>query len=609
MAIPSGEIYLLNNVPLRADYEHSYDFKDKAEQYSYWSTYIKKTLLNYSYIRKEREYINVEATMEELDDINYMIFRSKTDSRLYYAFVSNKVYVNPSTTSIYFEIDVFQTYMFDYKWQASYIEQAHVDRWTVEHKPIYSKTEEGLDYGNDYSIESGFRITQDKDIKWALVTLRDFSSIQTGESLRIDNSKLTPCPTPFVFFLVPIMDEGVTKPALYRSPKQGAVVKSTLYDKYNRFVDSMLTSAIGDFIQSISLLPYCPLYNTAEVEGQTYYDFGDTLESITFEGDTGMVFERINKLNTSVGSLAITNWDNGIDGSLPTKEQWEEIKSKPRTTKRDKRWESKLLCYPYRYNMLTDWRNTPTIFKNEYMTTDNIEVMFAYTLNQNSPFRFWIKDYKRDPEGRYNSLTQPMALELPVLSDAYATYILENRNTIQTNMSNSLISGISNVVSSAVSGFASGGPIGAGMGAGMSGLGALTNTVTMVRSENAKQRDIANRPDTVINNVDSAFNVVDNNVDISWYRMRICCENEEILASIFNMGGYKVHKVDVPNTRSRVRFNYIQTRGANITGSFNQDDLLKLKSIFDKGITIWHYSKEDFNPLNYDYENIEVNLL
>ena len=75
------------------------------------------------------------------------------------------------------------------------------------------------------------------------------------------------------------------------------------------------------------------------------------------------------------------------------------------------------------------------------------------------------------------------------------------------------------------------------------------------------------------------------------------------------MSGYKVNRVDVPNTRSRVRFNFIKTVGANIVGSFNQDDLSKIKSIYKNGVTIWHYSATVFYPLDYSYENIEVNLL
>ena len=78
MAIPSGEIYLLRNVPLAADYEHTIDFANKNEQYSYFTSFLKNVIQNesYSYIRKEREFIRVELPLNALDDINYLLFRS-----------------------------------------------------------------------------------------------------------------------------------------------------------------------------------------------------------------------------------------------------------------------------------------------------------------------------------------------------------------------------------------------------------------------------------------------------------------------------------------------------------------------------------------------------
>mgnify|MGYP002520437714 CR=1 FL=1 len=51
MAIPSGEIKLLRNVPLSLDYEHTIDFKDKSEQYNYFVSQsrfiLKKGARNY----------------------------------------------------------------------------------------------------------------------------------------------------------------------------------------------------------------------------------------------------------------------------------------------------------------------------------------------------------------------------------------------------------------------------------------------------------------------------------------------------------------------------------------------------------------------------------
>lgn len=617
MAIPNGDINLFRNVPLMASYEHTIDFKTKEEQFSYIFGFRKHTLTNYSYIRKEREYIAVELSLADLDDVNYLSFRSSEGDRLYYAFVTDKVYVNQFTSHIFFQIDVLQTYMFDYEWRASYIQQAHVDRWNAEHKPIYSKTDEGLSYGDEYSVECGFKIQQSEKVRWLLVTMIDPTSDPNGELSiggfvpSIGNFK--PVENPFACYLVPLIMDGSITGVFVEGYAEGEL--GELSSTYPDFIKFMLSSALGNYIRSVSLLTYNPFITMETQEGEVIHvKFStNTLKAFAYFKKSDGTY--INLLCLSAinggfnGLLATAKWDIGLENTLPTSKQWDELKSNPRKTKRDKRFESKLLCAPYRFNLLTDWRNNPVVIKNEYVPTDKIKINYSMALSYNAPFRFSIEGYKNDPEGRYTSLLQPIALEFPIISDAYYTYMLENKNTIQANLTNSIINAGAGAISGAISGGGIGGAGGALFGGITGAISGALNVQAQIRSENAKQADLKMKPDSVINSTDSSFNIVDGNSEITFYRFQICCENEEIIGEIFNMYGYKVNRVVVPNTRSRVRFNYIQTVGANIVGSFNQEDILKIKEIYNRGVTIWHYSATDFYPLDYSYENIEVNLL
>ena len=57
-----------------------------------------------------------------------------------------------------------------------------------------------------------------------------------------------------------------------------------------------------------------------------------------------------------------------------------------------------------------------------------------------------------------------------------------------------------------------------------------------------------------------------------------------------------VNDVKVPNITGRRNWNYIKTIDINITGDIIQDDLQKIKNIFNNGVTLWH------NPSTYlDY--------
>lgn len=615
MAIPSGEIYLLKDVPLTPLYEHTIDFADKTEQRAYFNKFIKFNLANeaYSYIRKEREYLIVELPLAALDDVNYMLFRSADGERLYYAFVTDKTYVNDVTSHVYYEIDVMQTYAFDYEWKASYIKQAHVDRWDAQHKPIYSKTDEGLDYGTEYSVENGFRIEQSTNVKWALVSMDNYFKSADGTIIEYSTDSLGRYNNVFEVLMVPIIENDSITEVWCTNTSTASKGIGT----YSDLCRLMKNSDIGNFIKSITILPYNPLILSEYINDNKLYVTlrnGVYANQLLFNEKTGinddylLIFGVRPSLIDSLSTLAITEWDNGLD-SLPTSNEWEEIKAKPYTTKRDKRFESKLLCYPYRYNLLTDWRNCSTVFKNEYMTNDKIEVKFKFALTYNSPFRYYLKNYKKDVDGRYTTFSQAIAPEMPIINDAYYTYMLENRNTIKANMTNSMVNAASGIVSGAIAGGGVGGPGGAAFGAVSGAISGALNIQAQIRSENAKQQDLKSIPDSFSGTNDSVFALMDKTIPVYLYRMRICCENEEILAEIFNMSGYKVNRVEIPNTRSRTRFNYIQTMGANIVGSFSQNDLVKIKNIYDKGITIWHYNSEAFNFLDYSFENLERNLL
>ena len=71
-------------------------------------------------------------------------------------------------------------------------------------------------------------------------------------------------------------------------------------------------------------------------------------------------------------------------------------------------------------------------------------------------------------------------------------------------------------------------------------------------------------------------------------RMTIRSEYAQIIDNYFEMFGYKLNKVAVPNTTSRSKWNYIKTINVNITGDIPEEDMAKLKSLYNNGFTIWH---------------------
>lgn len=622
MATPSGVVTLCKNALVPRDYSHTIDFKDPSEQLAYWGLLKKYQIEKVPYIRKQRAYIVVPYSLDDLVDVNYMYFYCKEDSKIYYAFVTDKEYSQEKQSFIYFDIDVMQSYMFDYTVRPSYILQEHVDRWTADHQPIYSKTDEGLNYGDEYVVESAYRIKEtalEEEIRWYLVVMKN------PKELRIDGGTPEPIAihgynTPYLYYLVPESKENVFQFRYNASLSEPA--EDGIGDMYD-LTDLMLNSTIGDFIVQIARLNYLPFnFKYGKDTGVIVVDsvdeedvwfttsrLGTETKSVSFI----QIIEIFNNYNF-MQNLAEMGVFEGIESAMPTKEQWTEIKAKPYEIDRDRRFESKLLCYPYRYNLLTDHKNQPILVKNEYIGGDKIKVNYTQAISFNSPARYWLENYLKDPEGRDNSLVNLVPEEQPITSDVYYNYMLQNKNQIQANVSNAVINAGTNILQGALTGAVFTPPTGVGgLGAAALGAGALlegvVNVSNMIRSENAKQKDLKNMPNTIINSNDCLFNNVDKNHYIDFYRYKICCEFEEQLADTFNMYGYTIKRVKTPSTKSRVRFNYVKTIGANVVGSFNQNDLAMIRAIYDAGITFWHYNTTNFKMFDYSLENIERSLL
>ena len=613
MSEPRGSIALIQRAPLDISYQHQIDFKSPSEQLAFWGSLVKYSLSDYTYIRRERRSIKVNKSFDELEGINYLTYQAHTGSgtKRYYCFVTDKAYVNDETTTIFFEIDVFQTYMFDYSFKPTYISQAHVDRWNADHTPKYSITEEGLDYGSEYVTESAFKMKgADIDYGFYLIAMdqKKASATDYGHDTTIEGN-----PVPYVLHLIPrIKDEKIC----------GVKINESIIpiSSFHEFQECMRKGEVGVEVRQITYLPYLPLKHymreaTSAEKGEIGVDCvlecGFALYQSWFGLSVNVTTILISHVDKTcyASDFAEMNVFTGLEEKLPSDTMWNDIKTNPRTIERDRRFESKLLCHPYRYNIFTDWTSSPILIKNEYLSGDKIKVKGNMGFGFNSPRRFWIEGYRGDPEGREASISQSLPLEQPIITDAYYQYMLQNRNQISANVTNAKVSAITGVATGAVQGLASGGIGGMIGGALFPGIDSAVNIQNMIRSENAKQADIKNMPDTISNANDCTLALADDSSYLTIYRKKIACEYEEQIAQYWHMYGYKVNKLEVPNLRSRVRYNYIKTIGANIEGAIESNYLAQLKAIFDNGVTIWHYSSADFHPLDYTFENPEVILI
>ena len=138
--IPDSTLYILRNVPLDTTYDHTLWFnkadaqdidEGKRAQAAYFSS-LAKYRLEYergnalTYIRVNRGTIKVPYKADDLYDCNYIMFRNRSfGTKWFYAFIRSIEYVNNTTTEITFELDVMQTWHFDYQIDECFVEREH----------------------------------------------------------------------------------------------------------------------------------------------------------------------------------------------------------------------------------------------------------------------------------------------------------------------------------------------------------------------------------------------------------------------------------------------------------------------------------------------------
>lgn len=162
---PNTTINFIRNVPLTPDYENTILFENKEAQYSYFSSMKKISVDKYTYQRVKRGYIRVGLPAGTLYDCNYLSFQNISfNEKVFYAFITGCEYVNNETCEISFELDVMQTYMFDYSLLECFVKREH----SLTDNPGDNIVREDLELG-EYVLEECYKYPTNDGVKSASI--------------------------------------------------------------------------------------------------------------------------------------------------------------------------------------------------------------------------------------------------------------------------------------------------------------------------------------------------------------------------------------------------------------------------------------------------------
>lgn len=123
---PNTIIRVLKDCPLDNTYNHTIYFNSVSAQTAYFQNLTKYTFADQSYQRVQRGKMRVQRKAEDLYDCNYLMFQNSSfGNKWFYAFITSVEYVNNITSEISFEIDVMQTWFFDYQLKECFVEREH----------------------------------------------------------------------------------------------------------------------------------------------------------------------------------------------------------------------------------------------------------------------------------------------------------------------------------------------------------------------------------------------------------------------------------------------------------------------------------------------------
>lgn len=620
MPIIKSTLYLCSGVPLDPNYSYTMDFDNLQAQTSYFDSKINNVLQeneDYSYIR-DSEDIKVQANIDDLLGVNYLFYEN-ADKR-YYAFITKKEYVNPTTTRIKFDIDVMQTFMFNYTLNECFVEREHQDRYDSQGKPIFNLEKENLDYGTHYEqtqilplkqnnifIDAG---TWGEEWREGYVIICSTNKLN-GDTISDINLRGNFIAPQYYMYALPFVIKTRTT---YASGETENVycpsVNHELYIK-NGGEDAKLAVAMGDVLNSTELKAsnIISIYVTPYISGVTITQYNGTNvpQFNTNNGTTLKLTLAEDSQTTDVPVIRVVTHSKaeyavkiGKIGSVNTNI---EDTTNPVS---NIAYEPKLWCYPYKFIKIDNRQTEPLIIKYELTNPDNSYNIKLYYEGIESPqpkHQFKLKNYASNSNqpNLDNVMIDNSITDLPLSTNAYQEYLTQNKASATT--------GLALNIAQSVLGFGIGvatGGVGFAIGAGQA-LGVAGN----IANQLIKIDDLKQTPDSIRNVGNNGLFTLLNEFGINQIFYSVPQAILVKLSGYFMHYGYLCNNFKTPNLKSRYYYNYIKTIGATLNTNIDSEWAEKIKQVYDNGVTIWHYRDASTfkGTNNYGYNNVEINLL
>ena len=569
------KIYTINTngnpVPFDPNMENTILFASAEAQYNYLETFRPINLTKNSYTRVGRGVIKVgfenDITSEVYKDkiiaavynSNYMAFKNTSfEDKWFYCFIDSVEYLNNNTVTIFFHVDVIQTYMFDWVFNQCLIEREH----TVTDLLGEHTLPENLETGpyRSYMAEC---YLEDAESPTGLSYMHNRFEYQRTVVLA-SSVDVTDPDFP--------KNYGVIVPGFLGQNGGGDYYSGIRYysfpvtddltyiNELNRGLDQLAGSADADAIVALFMMPreFVPTNQTEYEQGCAARRMRvmrkGTIDSYTPRNNKlfcypyNMIYVTNNTGNTA--EYKVENFVDPYEQSYDVFSIWGNCSMTPG-----------MYCAPIDYNGVLNLPN----FDDEIVVTGF--PMCSYTIDS---FKAWLAQNAGMIGATAGSLAASWATliggSIGMNSAGLAGTVGSNLPQLTGSIGSPQMQPFANISMQ------------------QPGMGLIGGTLAALGS----LFDHYRRPPQIHGNNNASLAYQAGQMTFTWYYKQIRTEYAAIIDKFFDMYGYKTNRVGTPILNARPKYNYVKTIGCSLDGLIPGDMKRAIEGIFDKGIRFWN---------------------
>lgn len=593
--VPNSTVWLMKNVPLDVTYTHTLWFDTESDQRNTFLSnstgWIIQRFEHQMYKRINSNTMRLAINAEQLHSCNYMCFingRFNSDSypngKMFYAFVTEINYVSDMVTEVQFQIDVMQSYLFDYEMTQCFIERIHTPT-----DDLYEHTMPEPVGTGEYLLERLPEVSAGDGLMFnnmgyfvASTSKPEFSGEENDPNALGDPSYTITKATPDINSGILV---GTYTQVFYLHDEDDTY--DLLVERIAKYLAAIDNTGYSDGVINIFCAPLSFYYKTASNSNNTEEQTRVRAVSYDF---------------IQPGVLTLSREGGGDPDNVVQN--------------------SKCYSYPYNFMLVTSSDGTYAEYKYELSETAKdpekryIKFNASGTVNSDGEFMLrpiGYRNYPSDP----NSVNYEDVLtctRTPLCSwnsDSYKCWLAQHKSGITAGVVSDSVSAIGSFVKKMF------------FGRQPEGDQSITSQVTGARETNQQNNkikavidlgvsavrivsgvlgtigDAKAQPNTPRGDTTGVMDISNKTFGFRFYHCFVKPEYMATIDDFFTRFGYAVMWTAVPTRKNRSEFTYVKTQACEIKGttiqignntvtrSVNSEVAAQICAIYDHGITFW----------------------